>query len=175
MSFTNIEYYALPKCSSDNDYWDHLYELTPSSRTPEEGLNVVATMSTWPGSSDFGKSVYYLTDIELEQFLTIQYLYWNGIRVFPDGSIKQVYKYAKGGEEVVYYGKFVGGTGHFKNGNKQIYDAHQQIIEDEKKAKEAEKQAAKEAKKAKKIAKEKERLKTLWEKAKKEGWEIESS
>ena len=124
-------------------------------------------MTKYRGYSDVYNEVYYLTDINLERFLTIQYLYWNGIRVFPDGSIKQIREYADGGEEVIYCGKFGGDNRQFENGNKLIYDAHQQMIADRKKAEEAAKEAAKAERKAKKLAKEKaeyERLKKKFEK-----------
>lgn len=167
MSLTNITEYAAPKDWSDDDYWDNLmYELKPEGSSPQEGLNVVVTMTTYRGSYDTSSGVYYLTDVELERFLTIQYLYWNGIRVFPDGSIKQIREYADGGEEVIYSGKFGGFHGQFENGNMQIYDAHDQLIEDAKRAEEAAKEAAKAARKAKKLAKEKaefERLKAKFE------------
>ena len=168
MSLTNITDYAAPQDWSDEDYWDFMHDLTPESSSPQEGLNVVVTMSTYRGCSDVSSDIYYLTDVELERFLTIQYLYWNGIRVFPDGSIKEVREYADGGEEVIYSGKFGGRHGQFENGNKQIYDAHRQMIEDAKKAEEAAKEAAKAARKAKKLAKEKaefERLKAKFDKA----------
>lgn len=95
MSLTNITDYAVPQNWSDDDYWDNLMcELKPEGSSPQEGLNVVVTMSTYRGCSDTSSDVYYLTDVELERFLTIQYLYWNGIRVFPDGSIKEIREYA---------------------------------------------------------------------------------
>lgn len=163
MSLTNITDYAAPQGWSDDDYWENLIdELKPEGSSPQEGLNVVVTMTTYRDCSDASSNIYYLTDVELERFLTIQYLYWNGIRVFPDGSIKEIREYADGGEEVIYSGKFGGFDGQFENGNKQIYDAHRQMIEDAKKAEEAAKEAAKAARKAKKLAKEKaefERLK----------------
>lgn len=168
-NLTKITDYAAPlDWWSDDDYWENLiYELKPEGSSPQEGLNVVVTMTTYRGCSDAYSNVYYLTDIELERFLTIQYLYWNGVRVFIDGSIKEVREYATGGEEVIYYGKFGGFGGQFENGNKQIYDAHLKMIEDAKKAKESEKEAAIAERKAKKLAKEKaeyERLKKKFEK-----------
>ena len=130
-------------------------------------LNVVVTMTAYRGCSDTTADVYYFTDRQLERFLTIQYLYWNGIRVFPDGSIEKIREYADGGEKVIYCGKFGGDNRKFENGNNQIYHAHQKMIEDAKKAKEAAKEAAKAERKAKKLAKEKaeyERLKKKFEK-----------
>lgn len=172
-NLTKITDYAVPRGWPDHEYWDNLlYELKPEGSSPngtpfQYALNVVVTMTTYRGYSDTSSNVYYLTNIELERFLTIQYLYWNGIRVFPDGSIKKIREYADGGEEVIYCGKFGGGNRQFENGNKQIYDAHQKIIEDAKKAKEAAKEAAIAERKAKKLAKEKaeyERLKKKFEK-----------
>ena len=161
---TKITDYAVPRDWDDDDYWDNLiYELEPESSSPQEGLSVVVTMSKYRGCCDTSTDVYYFTDKQLEKFLTIRYLYWNGIRVFPDGSIKKIREYADGGEEVIYYGKFGGYNRKFENGNNQIYDAHQKMIEDAKKAKEA----AKAERKAKKLAKERaeyERLKKKFEK-----------
>jgi|DEB0MinimDraft_6_1074348.scaffolds.fasta_scaffold28424_5 hypothetical protein len=171
-NLTKITDYAVPRDWPDHEYWDNLlYELKPQGSSPNDtpfpyALNVVATMTTYRGYSDTSSNVYYLTNNDLERFLTIQYLYWNGIRVFPDGSIKKIREYADGGEEVIYYGKFGGFGGQFENGNKQIYDAHQKMIEDAKKAKEAAKEAAIAERKAKKLAKEKaeyERLKKKFE------------
>jgi len=167
-NLTKITDYAVPRDWHYDDYWGNLlYELKPEGSSPQEGLYVVVTMSTYSGCSDTSTNVYYFTDKQLEKFLTIQYLYWNGIRVFPDGSIKKIREYADGGEKVIYCGKFGGDIRQFKNGNNQIYDAHQKMIEDAKKAKEAAKEAAKAERKAKKLAKEKaeyERLKKKFEK-----------
>lgn len=167
-NLTKITDYAAPKNWSDDDYWDNLlYELKPESSSPQDGINVVVTMTKYRGCSDVISEVYYLTDIKLERFLTIQYLYWNGIRVFPGGSIKQIREYADGGEEVIYCGKFGGHNRQFENGNKLIYNAHQQMNADRKKAEEAAKEAAKAERKAKKLARERveyERLKTKFEK-----------
>ena len=176
-NLTKITDYAVPRDWDDDDYWDNLlYELKPegssSNGTPfpyalnvafPYALNVVVTMTAYRVCSDTSTNVYYFTDMQLEKFLTIQYLYWNGIRVFPDGSIEKIREYADGGEKVIYCGKFGGDIRQFKNGNNQIYDAHQKMIEDAKKAKEA----AKAERKAKKLAKEKaeyERLKKKFEK-----------
>ena len=167
-NLTKITDYAVPRDWHYDDYWDNLlYELKPEGSSPQEGLNVVVTMTAYRVCSDTSTDVYYFTNMQLEKFLTIQYLYWNGIRVFPDGSIEKIREYADGGEKVIYCGKFGGDIRQFKNGNNQIYDAHQKMIEDAKKAKEAAKEAAKAERKAKKLAKEKaeyERLKKKFEK-----------
>lgn len=159
--------YAVDDSWDDDSYWDHVYEKIDGwhFNSNRKGPYVIVTMTTWCGSNDFSSSFHYVTEEELIDYFNWQYLYWNGVRVYQDGTIKQVREYADGGAEVVYSGKVGGDSTPDYVATKELVDAFNALKEAERLAEEAEKAAKKAARAAKKTAKDKaeyERLKEIY-------------
>ena len=105
--------------------------------------------------------VLYLDDIKLEKYLTLIYLYWNGLRVYKDGSVEKIREYADGGPEIIYVGKKGGKVDVFEHGCREVHEAHLELERQEEERKERKKLEAKKAKQRKKEEKERKEYERL--------------
>ncbi len=167
----NLEKFIVPKEMYEDDdeygtyYWDYIYDkmsnFEMNRRTPEVGLNVVVTLTSWRGSSDADCAHFYLTDEELSEYSGWQYIHWNGIKVLEDGSVERLRDYADGGTEIVYTCRY-GGFPDVPDEHPELQEALNDLIKSEEKAKED----AKAAKKAERARKKEEREKAEYERLK---------
>lgn len=146
---------------TNEDYWDCVYDWMYNLQNSTEGENVVVTVSSYIGCNDIYTDVLYLDDVKLEKYLTLIYLYWNGLRVYKDGSVEKIREYADGGTQIIYVGKKGGEVSVFEHGCRAVHEAYLELKRKEKERKEREKLEAKEAKQRKKEEKERKEYERL--------------
>ena len=157
---TKFDLYVCDKASRD-EYFEYILNFMSDLECSKEGENVVVTLTSYRGCNDSWTSVFYLNDSELEEYFTLLYLYWNGLRVHKDGSVEKIREYADGGTEIIYVGKKGGQADVFEHGCREVYEAHLELERKEEERREREKLEAKEAKQRKKEEKERKEYERL--------------